>query len=336
MKIGLFAHDVGPHNMLKLVAEAAKVAGHEVLLVPAQKVGAASEALQQLNLCDVLAFTPSAFQTHEEVRIIKTTSVRRTVLIEDVPSAAIRPGMQTSVRQVWSVLAAMPQYVREARRFGYTNVQFVGVPPHWEKSYREMMAPTAADLGGQKIVFFNGIKDPFLCNKILASLIIFQTDRPDIKIAFRPHPAEEKNEVAARERALITPRGSFFDVTGYSPAELVNTAEFSVFTGGATDSIVAAFARKRGVFYNTAEVRERNLKQGILDGEWFVPLLGGLFEAREDEAFIRCCHFVLHEKGKDQLRYWQEESFPLPTTWDTAPLLVQYLEKVQKEALATI
>ncbi len=60
MKIGFFAHDVGPHNMLKLVAEAAEAAGHEVLLVPAQvprcchQCGRRFVQVQHLGLRDLL------------------------------------------------------------------------------------------------------------------------------------------------------------------------------------------------------------------------------------------------------------------------------------------
>lgn len=338
MKIGLFAHDVGPHNMLKLVAEAAKAAGHDVLLVPAQAPGAAIGASEDLFKCDILACGISSFHPEEEtIPLASLKSFRSNlpvVVLEDVPGASKRDvhGIQ---HLITSVAVAMPQYVEEALCWGYRRAEFVGVPPHWGRAYQEMIAPVPLNLGGRKIIFFGGIKDPWICNKILASLVSFQKWRSDIEIAFRPHPAEEKNEVATRERAFIVPRGFFFDVSRFSPAELINVAEFSVFTGGATDSIVATFARKPGIFWNTAEVRERNMKQGISDGEWFVPRLKGLLDARDEDTFEFLCDVIVGQEGKILLRSEQEKNFPLPETWDTAPLLVQYLERVREEALAT-
>ncbi len=302
--------------------------------------GAAINAAEDLFKCNILVCGISSFHPEEETTLLaslkSSCSHLPVVVFEDVPGASKRNvrGIQNLIT---SVAVAMPQYVDEALRWGYRRAEFVGVPPHWWRAYQEMIAPIIPlNLCGRKIIYFDGIKDPWICNKVLTSLVSFQKWRSDIAIAFRPHPAEEKNEAATRERAFIVSRGFFFDVRPFSPAQLINVAEFSVFTGGATDSIVAAFAREPGIFWNTAEVRERNMKQGISDGEWFVPRLKGLLDARDEDLFEFLCDVIIGQEGKVLLRSEQEKNFPLPDTWDTAPLLVRYLEKVQEEeALAT-
>ena len=147
-------------------------------------------------------------------------------------------------------------------------------------------------------------------------------------LAFKVHPGEEVCELLLRKRADILKNATLLDVDGYTSPELATFSDLAYFTGGSTDTIVSAFARRKNVIYYTDEmVRNDNLKMGIV-GKWWVTRLHGVHEIDGPEEFTARTLYALNASGKAYLAANQEKSFPLPETWDTAPLVIEYLERV--------
>ena len=99
-------------------------------------------------------------------------------------------------------------------------------------------------------------------------------------------------------------------------------------TGGPTETLAAAYARNTNVvYYRDAAVVMFLVESGVQEGKWFVPDYGGAYLVGP-ETFLDGVRFAMSPEGKAYLLKQQEENFPLPATWDTAPAIVDVLEFV--------
>ena len=218
----------------------------------------------------------------------------------------------------------------------------------------QLFAPVAP------VFFFAGIKNPEVVNDILEALApVLRHCRG--RLAFRPHPGEEPREplplptdasedlkvIHRREakryreekehydRALSRRRDLLaevptVDVDGViargeaSFSEIAAAANVPVFTGGATDSIIAAYARVAAIYYDYPEAAENLRRQCLIgDGRWFVPELGGSYRASSSDELRDAAERIL--AGAGELRQSQEQNFPIPATWDSASAALDFI-----------
>jgi len=137
MKVGLYAFDKGPSNVLKLVDEAARSKGHETVTFPPLTQGVAASRAEEMFDCNVLALGFSSFQTQEELMLAGTVLQYKPetpiVVIEDVPYSSLRPKAKPFAHRVAVVLTPLNNEAIKQRinRFGYERVEYVGPAPHW-------------------------------------------------------------------------------------------------------------------------------------------------------------------------------------------------------------
>ena len=87
-----------------------------------------------------------------------------------------------------------------------------------------------------------------------------------------------------------------------------------IYTGGATGSIVSAYAGLPTLYYSDQEVVAHNLRQDMLDGEWFVPKLDGAAYV-SDRNMAEQLGWLLG--NPTAIQSVQRRNFTPPATWDT-------------------
>jgi len=193
--------------------------------------------------------------------------------------------------------------------------------------------------GDEIIILVQGQKDPLVNNTILS---VVCTAGPRVLgdthfvLGFRKHPGEKPEtpeEVEVFERALAKRTKLLEKVWMLDDectlSEAIASAGITIFHGGPNESIVGAYARKPIAYYYDAGVRRYLLNNGFGDS-WFVPELGGAYKIDEPYEVEKCIRTLIYVDGRRALRALQEENFPLPETWDTAPLIVDFLETVAR------
>ncbi|GEM_PF-2393578 len=218
------------------------------------------------------------------------------------------------------------------------------------------------------VFFFAGIKNWDVVNDIL-TMVKDAARGSSGRLAFRPHPGESPKEpdgpvsdtLQARENyaknfleykkqkplydaAMVRRREilqgvALVDVDGMinrgeaTFPEVVAASDIPIFTGGATDSLIAAYARVSAIYYAYPEAVENLRRQCLIgDGQWFVAELGGAYKATNPEEFRQAVGMIFSRP--DTLRKAQEEFFPLPPTWDTAPAVLDFVAARVKQLAA--
>ncbi|OGZ97796.1 MAG: hypothetical protein A2679_03250 [Candidatus Sungbacteria bacterium RIFCSPHIGHO2_01_FULL_54_26] len=357
MKISYYGYDNVFKALFPLVIKEAEGArGHEQgVWLPPQVRDVAAERKNEVLDCDVVLLGLSSFQTQEEMTVIGTC--RRVVIIADCPGSELRPKAQTWVREqaalprrerkLKGLLLALESSRQKAIEFGYPpeDIHFVGVPPHWGISYRQMkeidVPAVRARLSEGFLVFVPGGKNPLLTNTLLRHSIVAGREviGEQFLLGFAPHPGEKPEnwgevEIFARafaERTLMLDGLRMADMTPFTNPERYAIADIVITTGGPTETIAAAYARNTNiVYYRDNVVRKVLAESGVENGDWFVPDYGGAHLAGPDD-FLDVVRFAMSPDGKERLLRTQEKSFPLPETWDTAPAIVDVLERVARE-----
>ncbi|MEK7098961.1 MAG: hypothetical protein AAB916_00395 [Patescibacteria group bacterium] len=225
------------------------------------------------------------------------------------------------------------------------DVYFVGVPPHWGIAYRQMkeidVPAVRSSLPEGFLVFVPGGKNPLLTNTILRYSIAASKEiiGDDFLLGFSPHPGErpERPEDEALFAQAFAERKAMLEgirmvgMQPFSNPERYAIADLVITTGGPNETITAAYARNpKVVYYRDDAVKAFLAESGVEGGNWFVPDYGGAHLVGPDD-FAEGVRFAMSAEGKAHRLYQQEENFPLPDTWDTAPAIVDFLEKIASE-----
>lgn len=188
------------------------------------------------------------------------------------------------------------------------------------------------------LLFVPGGKNPRMTNiplgrSIAAGRQLAGENR--LVVGFAPHPGEriEKPEdepvftESLAERQKLLAGLSLADMKPFTNPERYAIADLVIATGGPNETITAAYARNPNVvYYRDDAVRAFLAESGMEGGNWFVPDYGGCHLAGPDD-FMDVVRFAMSPEGKKHILQKQEENFPLPATWDTAPAVVDFLEK---------
>lgn len=343
MKIGFYAITVGPAAMLKLIADAAVARGHEVVIGERLKP-VPDNQLPEFQQCDVVLIGTSSLGIEEELKLVQTLPpTTKIVVVEDVPGSSLRPRAKEILDRVSMVIVAMPQWVKTAEEFGYARACYLGPPAHWKTSYDAMTRgrnrraefrkrcpglehPLAPD---DVVFFYGGIKEHLLNNRILRVIAeagqVLLGDR--FVLCFKNHPGEPNDLVAFAERtAILEGHWVLAAWNGLTLPEIVKSVDVPIFTSGATDSIVAAYARLPALYYTDELVREYRVSIGSPEGRWFVADLGGVMTINGPSMAEAAIRRFLSPEGKQYLRKKQETNFPLPESWDSAPRIIEFVE----------
>ena len=207
-----------------------------------------------------------------------------------------------------------------------------------------------------EVDFYSGTKDSVVVNRVLAGMKSAGTSKwgDHFVLGFKEHPGEkphrsmkgyEKAEAAYQsaieEREQILSDVWNLDFTqltedclsrgGSLLSALLKSADIPILTAsGATESIVAAYARLHVFLYTDDDV-SRGLRDNVYaDGRWFVSELGGALVINGPNGFKDAfdtfhSSSVWQERLKALQHSW-EKNFPLPKTWDTAPLITKKIE----------
>jgi len=367
MKVGYYGYDNVFKSLLPpIIRETEDVRGYvKGVWLPPQIRGVAAERKLEIADCDAVLLGLSSFQTQEELVLVG--AAKRVVVIADAPGSELRPKAQAWVREqamlpkaqrkLRGVIIALESARQGAIDFGYPpeDIYYVGPPPHWGVSYRQMME---IDIGavrsslvvrrGQEelqpfvsedvLVYVAGTKMPLVVNAMLRCAITAGRELFGHRfvLGFAPHPGEraEKQEdeemfaQAFAERAKMREGLREADVSKISNPQRYAVADLVITTGGPTETLAAAYARNTNVvYYRDAAVVMFLVESGVQEGKWFVPDYGGAYLVGP-ETFLDGVRFAMSPEGKAYLLKQQEENFPLPETWDTAPAIVDVLEFV--------
>ncbi len=366
MKIGFYAFDVRPANAFAMIAEIAKNIGHNVVVVPPQQEGVTLNYFEELASCDVVCGAVSSFRTigetsfgvFDEINLIHALSRLEKkvsyVIIEDVPGSSLKPAVQQVSKKVVAVVTARESWIsriESAEGFFYPQVRYLGPPVHWKESYMQMMGHSIrgnlfkkGEIGcmdvllreDDKVIFYGGGKTPRIDNQVLYAMVsagksIFGER---FVLAFKRHPGERdvNDPEAFEERDEILQGVCEVDIGRFSIPQLIGASDITVFAGGNTDSITAAYARMPCVYYYTDEVVGSLRNHGVSRGRWFVAEEGGVLKSESLREFKQCLVALSSSLGREKLQKTQEENFPLPEDWDTGPKIVSFLERIAQKA----
>lgn len=358
MKIGFYSFTVGPANMLKEIASTARLMRHEALVFKENEPGVVATRKEEMSDCDIVAIGLDSARPEEGLELAEYLFSLDipVVAIEDTPGSVLRPMAKPFAPKFKCCIVAREGGIGDALAFGFSRVQYVGPPPHWGVSYRQMMeGPSIRPhfskiVGGQnvqldpkdKVIYVPGTKIPEIVNTAISGAIKAgkQVLGDNFVFCCRRHPGEKPNEKvpddAERFERLFAEREDMLKgVTMLEPGkannpQLVRAADVTIFPGGGpTESIIAAYARIPTI-YCWGDVVSRELKKiGIDSGKWFVAELGGSMKVEGEEVVIALSSLL----GKDgwmrnNLRALQEKNFPLPDTWDTSASIIAVLADI--------
>lgn len=357
MKVGYYGYDATFRNLFPpLIKEVEEVRGHEKgVWLPPQVRGVAVERKNEMRGCDVALIGFSSYQTQEELALID--AAYRVVIIADSSGSALRPKARAWVREqvalrqedrkLRGLIIALEADRDAAMGFGYPSedIYYIGPPPHWGASYRQMKSIDAASARAKMedgfLMFVPGGKNPLLTNTLLRHSVAAGKELLGDRFlfGFAPHPGEraekpEEEEMFAKafaERDALLKGLRRVDMSPFTNPERYAIADLVITTGGPTETISAAYARNTNVVYYRDELAMNVLAEsGTQDGKWFVPEYDGAHLVGPND-FLAGVRFAMSAAGKEYLRTEQEKNFPLPETWDTAPMIVDLLEKVAGE-----
>lgn len=327
MRQSYLAIDQGPAGNLAMIVRVASGQGHRVAFVGNDRL----EGRNPLRpVPDVLIVGGLAsFRSEEELEVIaeaRTSFSYQTpvVVVADTHYSWARPPAKGKVSGV-ALVVASPMEVAEAKAFGYDPVVYLGGPPRWQEYAAITPAPIARRHHDSKVILVVGIKDAALTDRMLVSVVVAAVDdttgRPHCKLIFKPHPNEDEATKDPERRARILGGVKIIE-TPARTTNLLASVDLTVASGGATDTIAAAYLRAPVIFYEDDDVRQRNEKQ-IGRPTWFPAEAGACLKAGKNaaDASIRSClemstaiKILLSATGQYQLRQRQEQVYPaLPT-----------------------
>lgn len=368
MKIGCYGYDAVFKSLFPPIVVEADRRGHKIIVFPHGVRGVAAMHKDEMKECDVGLIGLSSYQTQEELELLD--ALKKVVIIADVPSSELRPKAQTwvqaqrelpqSQRKLKALLLALEDSREAAIRFGYPpeDIYYLGPPPHWGVSYRQMteinIVAVRAEIRkrrgeeesqplaeGDCLVYVPGTKITVVVNAMLRGVVETCTEifSERFVLGFVPHPGERAESpdeevpfaAAMAERQQLLDGLFLADVAKFTNPQRYAIADLVVASGGPNETISAAYARNdRVAYYKDENTITALAASGAEGGKWFVPEFGGAY-GFGPESFREAIGLVTSPEGRARTRAQQEKNFPLPETWDTAPLIVDFLETVAKE-----
>lgn len=360
MKIGFYCFDHAAGDAMKILAEAAITANHEVVLFPKQVRGLAQG--DDIIGLDAMVTGLSSFEIDQELAFADIC-IRRGIpwfVFEDVPGACLRPKAKERAYYAKLVILAHPSGAQAAQDFGYAGSVYLGPPPQWRVEYETLMTAkkenwrikmrkkigggsATFDLGqDDRVIGLIGGKDPAENNRIIKLLmsVVSEMGKDNVVIAFGRHPGEKPNpekigdeEVFRRafsERSEMLESvwtGTTDDTGVWKGSRIAGVADMMVYASGTNISIAGAYARVPAVYLDDEGVRARmRLQTG--QEKWFVAELGGAFKASGLQDLKAALHSLLTSSlARQDLYHLQEQSFPLPDDWHTEHKIIRFLEQ---------
>ncbi len=362
MRVCFAAYDLGPRANLELIAKKARDLGHEVVVIPSEKILNPSSA-GVIAISDVLVTGLASFETEADLLAASCALYRSVpwVVFEDVPGACRRPKAQALIEKSSAVILAHPaeEFRQQAVEFGYRPevLTYLGPPPQWRVDYEVVQEAISQNLrekvymvparGGDlvnvpqssRIIGLIGGKDPAINNKVLRLIAEAIAGQSDFAIAFSQHPREraekpEQEAMFARamdERMQILHNLNQVMVKHLKGAEVVGLADIMIYAGGATNSISGAMLQRCQIYYEDDTVRARMRDQQNGWDTWFVTEMGGAIKAHTPEGLGASLKVLTTLAGKEMLARNQTQSFPVPADWDTETKIVRFLENLVRK-----
>lgn len=318
MNVLYVARDVGPSQMLELIAEATKTCCDVASALYGEFED--NEVLEdvQMGLYDAVGLGVGSRHNDLEEKIILACHETDTpvVVIEDIPCAANRLNDEVRERALVATYEQM--------------LETVGAPPpHIVRSVRALEELCEVVVSNREVIFFPAGKDARLNNRVLELLL--DTTRDDTVVWFRPHPREVLDDDSGMKRSLILDEhGDRIVGKDDQPdmQEAMLTAGVTIFLGPSTDSIAGAYARVPMILYKTPAGVEETKRLGFEDGVWYVEEKKGVITTGVLDATIE--KFFDGDAVARHLRSSQEYSFP---SFKSTP---QEVAKAYDEALADL
>lgn len=309
MRLTCYAHDIGPARNLAMIAAAAIHQAHRVAFI------GNDERDGRLSLDpppDAILTGLSLFRNLEELALGQDAVELGVpwVVVADVHDSWARPAAAGRVGQA-VLLVASPVEIDEAKAFGYGRVEYLGGPPVWQEYQSIKPAKIQRRDPMSKLVLIGGIKDAAITDRMLE--VVTQGCRAFYlegwEFIFKPHPNEDKATADPERRARIL-GGLIFIETPARTTNLIPSVDLTVLTGGATDTIAAAYLRAPIIFYEDEDVRTQNAQQ-FSKPTWFPAEAGTCLKADESNI-VQTIATLLFKEGAEALRQRQEEVYPLP------------------------
>lgn len=322
MRLVCYAHDLGPARNLARIALAAIDQGHRVAFIGNDETGA-KDLLDPfpdaLVICGLASFKPEA-----ELALI-TAAVDRgipTLVVADTHRSWARSKAAGKVGSA-TIVVASPTETEAAIKFGYVRVEYIGGPPLWQEYPSIKPAEIARRDPASKIILVGGIKDAMLTDRMLGEVISAANAVCGLnrwELVFKPHPNEDEPTRDENRRARLLADVQILK-TPARTTNLLASVNVSVFSGGATDIVAAAYLRAPVIFYEDDDIRQRNMKQ-LGEPTWYPAEAGACLKAGKDSGDwnIRPClpmreaiAILLNTtaEGAKALRQRQKEVYPL-------------------------
>lgn len=328
--------NIGPLAVGGLEAYAEK---HSITLTAAW--GRGSEAVEAALAADIIVLNPASLRREFDNQILAAvTGKKRVVILGDSWHKEYQVAEQYR-SMVAACIVCFEFEVPEAISAGYRpgHVHNI-IPPHFGRLYEDVMNTPALGSDtemklltkeggsvtvrrGDVDIYVEGVKGSLAVNNLLTTLAACCP--PDAVIAFREHPSEKRDADEQGLKIIELRPGILNKMTRVDPdmkldaAVLTKIAKVRIFTGGATNAIVSAYAGAAGligpsIYYSDPDVVEYNETQNMPKGQFFVPELDGAAygsPANMRELLSRFLH------NPNALLEVQKRHFTPPASWDT-------------------
>lgn len=309
----MYAHDIGPAQNLGLVAVEALRQGHRVHFTGNQEKK--EPLLDDRPDVVVTGLSSRELQGNSELKmgaLAKGAIIPRVipwVVLADTHRSWGREFARGKVDGA-TLLVAAPGEEDDARRFGYTDVKYLGGPPIWQDFAETKPAKVERQDPEDKLIMVVGNKDARVIDDMCFSVIQACRDLFGNKwgLIFKPHPNEDPNTKNSATREEILAKARTILNTPARTTNLIPAVDCSVFYPGATDSVAAAYMRRPAVCYeNERSLAQLKAATGVED--WFPAASGACIEATHGtirEAIER----AVSPDGAAELRKRQEQVYP--------------------------
>lgn len=326
MRIAFYSVDLGPARNLMRVASVALDAGHRVVFIGNEEVLTIGSAAAMIGYPpDVLITGLASFKCEQEVQLGKAATGQGIpwVVFADTHRAWARPLARGKVEKATLIIAS-PAEIDAAREFGYGRVKYLGGPPLWQDFPKIKPAKIERHNPESRVILVSGIKDPVLTDRMLEVVVKACKNLSERsrfwggmllgqlglwELIFKPHPNEDAAGKDPLRRVRIL-KGVQVIETPERTTNLLGTVNVSVHTGGATDTIAAAYLRAPAIFYEDDDVRARNEKQ-LGEPTWYPAEAGACLKAGPT-TMVDAIHALLSENGRAALAKRQAEVYPIP------------------------
>lgn len=331
--------DLGSAKNLSLLANAAQQAGHRVYFIGNSPSLLPEQALSQF---DLVMTGLASVKNQEELAIGQLCGAMSVpwVILSDTHGSWGRQNAKDKVGHA-RLIVASPMEIDEAGAFGYGNVKYLGGPPLWQEFWkvrgtREQLT-LLKGVEALPLIHVGGIKHSGITNTMLGAVTTACDQLFDggWQLLFKPHPneAETFTSEEAEIRTNILSRVKTCN-TPFSSSELIDLADISVFTCGATGVIEAAYRRRPVIYWEDDAVRER-VAQQTTKPLWFPVEAGVALKATDFSSLKQALRGFATNEVRNALQKQQELVYPKPAAGQppVEQSILKFLEAVVSKHL---